>query len=402
MDLSKVNLSERMRLVDIDTLSDHPENYNEHPEEQVDALGDSLDEFHQVKNIVVWNGVILAGHGLVMSARKKGIKEVWVVDVGDIWDEDKAARFLAADNPLAEMSKTNYVKLKALMDKRGKDIPGFTPDFIKEVMAKSASLFEKEEGGLYKDKERGDNGEGKGDASQLPRLYEVELGQIWQIGPHRLLCGDCRDSELVEALLDGHPIENLYGHHDPPYGKSVVTDGRLGNSDYLEHGEYEPVIGDDEDYDPSVIFKYAPENIIWGANYFSSKLPDRNSWIVWDKTGGKEWEDSSYSAAELAWTSIGSTMRLYHHLWRGLIKEGLQEKRVHPNQKPSDLIARILSDVFEDTTRVILEFYGGSGSTMIACQSIGRVCYMSELSPEYCETILTRMRKFNLEIRRVI
>ena len=379
----------------------HPENPNTHPDFQLVELAESLNEFEQVKNVVVWRGYFLAGHGLAESAKKSNRTHLFAVDVSD-WDEEKAIKFMISDNRLPELSEIDSTKLDFLFKNRVQSkVPGVSEDYLAEI----AQLSKKKEIEIEKEKESsGDSG-----TSSLPEVENlaqdmgVELGQIWQIGNHRLLCGDCRDDSLMIRFIDGY--SSFYGMHDPPYGIESVKDNKFGSGKgkaIAGYVNYNPVYGDDEPYDPSVIFKYTQDNIIWGANYFSSKLPDTKSWIVWDKTGGREWndEDLDYSLAELAWTSFNKQIRVYKHLWIGMVKEGEEasEKRIHPNQKPYSMISRIALDYFEDVTRPILDFYAGSGTTMIACEIAGLKCFSVEVVPDYVAVTLSRMReKFNIE-----
>lgn len=132
--------------------------------------------------------------------------------------------------------------------------------------------------------------------------------------------------------------------------------------------------------------------IIWGGNNFASGLPDNSHWIVWYKN----MPDNDFSGAELAWTSIDKkTVKVYTHTWAGMTRAGNRKdelsKRVHPTQKPVGLFADILNDYGPAS---VLDLFGGSGSTLIACEKTNRKCFMMELDPHYCDVILTRWEKY--------
>ena len=134
------------------------------------------------------------------------------------------------------------------------------------------------------------------------------------------------------------------------------------------------------------------KQIIFGGNYFTDFLPPSRCWIVWDKQN-----TGNFADAELAWTSFDKGVKLYHFLWNGLCREGSREvegkTRVHPTQKPVGMLADILKDFSEENDSV-LDCFGGSGSTLIACEQLNRKCYMCELDPKYVDVIIQRWENF--------
>jgi DNA modification methylase len=115
-------------------------------------------------------------------------------------------------------------------------------------------------------------------------------------------------------------------------------------------------------------------------------------WLIWDKQN-----TGNFADAELAWTSFDKSVKLYHFMWNGLVREGDRkaegERRIHPTQKPVGLIAHILND-FTKEKNAILDCFGGSGSTLIACEQLNRKCFMMELEPKYIDVIIARWEKF--------
>lgn len=238
----------------------------------------------------------------------------------------------------------------------------------------------------------------------------TKLGDMYQLGEHRLICGDCTDVTVIDRLMDGEKAELLLT--DPPYGIEIVAvNNKVGGDKPITikgavHGggknrviqksnEYSPIIGDDTTETAMANYEVAltrtDNQIIFGGNYFTDFLPPLRCWIVWDKQNSGNFAD-----AELAWTSFDKGVKLYHFMWNGLAREGSRKvegkKRVHPTQKPVGMLGEILKD-FSEEGNSILDCFGGSGSTMIACEQLNRKCFMCELDPHYCDVIIDRWEK---------
>jgi len=232
-------------------------------------------------------------------------------------------------------------------------------------------------------------------ADELREQWETELGQLWRLPSrtpgheHRLICGDCTDAAVVEKVMGGNAIDLILT--DPPYGINVVQKdtGTIGASKWADVNFYAPVEGDDRPYDPTYILGLDGNKIIFGGNYFASKLPDSRCWIVWDKNNTGNY----FADAELAWTSFETSVRLYKHTWNGLVREGERrlegKRRIHPTQKPVGLFMSILSD-YSDAEDIVSDFYSGSGTTIIAAENLSRQCRAVEISPAYVAVALQR------------
>ena len=174
--------------------------------------------------------------------------------------------------------------------------------------------------------------------------------------------------------------------------------GTVGVPGVVQAKRYKPILNDDKPYDPTILLELNVDSIIWGANNFASKLPDSPKWLVWYKKPMDNANNDNFSDVELAWTNIkGKMCKMYHYLWSGLLREGNRKmelkERVHPTQKPVGLLINILND-YSDINNNILDLYGGSGSTLIACEETNRNCYMMELDPYYCQVIINRWEEF--------
>ena len=159
---------------------------------------------------------------------------------------------------------------------------------------------------------------------------------------------------------------------------------------------YREIIGDDStetarlSYD--ILAKNSKNQIIFGGNYFTDFLSPKPCWCVWDKQN-----TGNFADVELAWTSFDIGAKLYTFMWNGLARKGDRKSegktRVHPTQKPVGMLEEIIKD-FTDDGASVLDTFGGSGSTLIACEKTGRRCFMSELSAEYCDVIRKRWAEF--------
>ena len=389
---------ESMNIVNMPTgdLIPYENNTKIHPPEQVDHIANSIKRFGWQQPIVVdRNNVVIIGHGRLLAAKQMGLQEVPVVYANDLSEEDVQALRLA-DNKLNE-SPWDFGKLEqelAELEIAGIDMTQFGFDDIDDV--DEQSVVEDE-------------------APEPPEEPVAKLGDIWQLGRHRLMCGDSTSKEDIAQLMNGEKAKLLLT--DPPYGISVVSidkkvggdkpfgskgkvgDGKKGKNKILDCNEYAPIIGDDTtdtaraSYDVAII---CTENqIIFGGNYFTDFLQPSRCWIVWDKQN-----TGNFADAELAWTSFDKGVRLYHFLWNGLCREGSREvegkTRVHPTQKPVGMLADILKD-FSEENDSILDTFGGSGSTLIACEQLNRTCYMMELDPHYVDVIIERWQNLTGE-----
>jgi DNA modification methylase len=222
------------------------------------------------------------------------------------------------------------------------------------------------------------------------------LGDLYEIGEHRLLCGDSTDSDQVAKLMNGEKADMVFT--DPPYGIKVVKSEMVGaNFGVAKKGKYSEVIADDttetakEFYDTCISLGMN-DFIIWGGNYFTDFLPFSDGWLIWNKRAGTDIRNT-FADGEMAWCSFHTPIRIYDQLWNGMIREGEKDKRVHPTQKP----IRMLSEVITDHIKGDLIFDGflGSGSIMVASHQLKRKCYGMELDPKYCDVIVKRMIKLD-------
>ena len=342
-----------------------------------DRLVKSIKDFPEMLEkrpiIIDENYMVLGGNMRLKACKKAGLKEIWIDQVLD-WSEEKKNEFIIKDNSgFGEWDwdiLLNEWEAKDLYD-WGLDIPEIPLEDI-----------EAEE----------DNYEEPDDLQ-----VDVVLGDLIEIGQHRLLCGDSTDSDQVSKLMNGEKADMVFT--DPPY--NVAFNGRSGKFDVIKNDD----ISQDEF-----------ENLI---NGFVSilKILKPNNYYVWCnwKFYGLLQSKLQFKAC-LVWAKnvfgLGRGYRHQHEfcLFNGKLDDGINNESdlweikkdsnyQHPTQKPIALAERALKNHKKDKT--IVDLFLGSGSTMVAAHQLKRKCFGMELDPKYCQVIIDRMQKLDpdLEIK---
>lgn len=355
----------------------------------VNAIRESVRRFGQYRALVVRDTgdalVILAGNHTrdALDAEGHAAARCEVLTCTD----DEARRIALADNRLAELGGYDDADLAALLAALDGDYDGTgwtQADY-------DALLGEEPESRTDPD-----------DVPEPPAEPVTRPGDLWLLGPHRLLCGDAADIGAHDLLLAGDRPAMLM--MDPPYGMRLDTDfstikgsmRSIGRSQGTRGNRYEHVIGDHDDYDPQQViglYEDVPEQFWWGADYYAERIPDRTdgSWLVWDKRKESQ-ADAIGSEFELCWSRQKHKRRMLRHEWFGFLSsESAAEarNRVHPTQKPVALYADILTQ-WGKSGGLVLDTYAGSGTTVIACHKAGILAAVMELSPAYCDVICQR------------
>jgi len=385
-------------------------------DKKIMKLAKSLLRFGIVNNLQVWidekeNVFCFDAHH-----RKKAL--ALLAEIGLEIPRLPATRCLAA-------TKTEAKKLLILKESRTSWIDSeVVADYLREVnlsyetVSSTIDLPEftwEEVLDAEEDKEKDD-----GRDNQTPEIPEescLKVGDLIELGDHRLLCGDSTAAEQVQRLMNGQQVDMVFT--DPPYGIDVVQSnqvggggdpnnggyafggvkntGRIGGGNIRPSKVYRKIEGDQTTEIAESFYKCCLDlgfdNIIlWGGNYFTDFLPPSRCWVIWDKemTG-------NFSQAEMAWTSFTKGgVKIFKFLWNGLSREGKRKEelksRVHPTQKPVGLFSNIFKDF--DDFKTIYDGFLGSGSTLMACEKTGRKCFGMEIDPLYCQVIVQRWCDF--------
>jgi len=229
-------------------------------------------------------------------------------------------------------------------------------------------------------------------AEELQEKWCVETGQLWQLGEHRLICGDCTDADVVERVMGGERYAIV---SDPPYGISVDTSWLSVLN--VKHGKPpnksdDLLLNDDGDLDLSWIYKNK-EWLVFGFPYIARK-ENYTGLLVWDKRGVGG-EDGLGNPVEVAASNSFSGYRLKRHVWAGYIKEAGEEREPHPTQKPIGILEDAICLVKNE---IILDPFLGSGTTIIACERLSRQCRAVEISPAYVAVALERWHEYTGEM----
>ena len=345
-------------------------NSRTHSDDQVSQIAASIKEFGWTNPILV-NGdnSIIAGHGRLMAARKLKMDEVPTIELDYLTDVQRKA-LIIADNKLALNSDWDLGLLSLELEElQGLDFDlnliGFSDDEL-------AKLLEPEQV------------DGLTDEDAVPDVPDEPItkpGDIYQLGKHRLMCGDSTSIDDVDKLMIGVYPDLI--HTDPPYGMNAVSKSSVLKDNYGTDimGDDNPDVAKDAFNLINGLYPNAKQ-IWWGANYYCSVLPDSECWLVWDKNNG----GSDQTDCELAWANFRSVVRQF-------TQASEKTNRVHPTQKPVSLMEWIIKR-FNVSAKTIADYFGGSGSTLIAAEKHGLQAFIMEFDPKFCDVIVKRWEEF--------
>ena len=363
-------------------------------EAAIAKVAGSIKEFGFRQPIVVDSEmVVIAGHTRLEAARSLGIANV-PVHIAEGLSKSQIKAYRIADNRVAQEAEWDLDLLKIeLSELRDEEFDlsetGFDEDELNDLLAEAVA-------------------EGLTDEDAVPEPPEEPItkpGDIWILGKHRLMCGDSTSVDAVDRLMNGDKADMVFT--DPPYGMRLDTDyssikgsakAKIKN---LGGKKYDRIIGDHDDFSPELInavfscFDYCGEIFLWGADYYAELLPEKNdgSWIVWDKRGGEDADKIVGSCFELCWSKSKHKREIARVKWMGAFGHADARNRVHPSQKPLALCEWFF-ERWGNAGDAVADLFGGSGSTLIACEKTGRSCRMMELDPKYCDVIVKRWEEF--------
>lgn len=203
---------------------------------------------------------------------------------------------------------------------------------------------------------------------------------------------DCRD------VLPGLREMPALVLADPPYGINYKHGkGPTKNGKHYNRGHLPPIEGDKEPYDPKPILNVGVPSIIWGANHFANKLPASPAWYIWDKRDGISSNDNS--DCELAWVNFGGSIRVFRHVWNGIIRASENgDRHLHSTQKPVALMRWCLLRANLQPDALVVDPYMGSGPIAKACKELGYRYIGCELVEQYCEITALGLQQEVMEL----
>ena len=341
----------------VSTLKPYEKNARKHGVKDVDAIVESIKYAGFNDPIGVWgpDNLIVEGHGRLLAAKKLGLKVVPCIRLDHLTDEQRRA-YALAHNKTADLSDWDFSLLDTELEgieEIDMSLFGFDLDCIDDEPDIQEDDFDEEP----------------------PAEPISQPGYIYQLGRHRLMCGDSTDASCVERLMDGIKADMVMT--DPPYG---IDAARMqmgsGDNDYYRGDTW-----DHERVSLDNVLALSDKVCIWGGNYYADILPVSNDWLVFVKTNVPK----SFSQCELAWSNFGCKAQYFEYAWHG-------EKKLHITMKPLSVIAWAIQQLKENAP-VVLDPFGGSGTTMIACEQLGRTCYMMEKEPKYIDVIIKRFEE---------
>ena len=385
-----MNKVSEMNLVDVDKLIPYVNNARTHSKEQINKLRASIREFGFINPVIIDRDYnVIAGHGRILASQEEGIDKVPCVFVDYLTDAQKKA-YIIADNRMALDADWDEELLKIEIESLKDE--DFDLSFTGFDESELLDLF-------------GDDSKGKVEddnfdlSSALEKASFVEKGDVWTVGKHRLMCGDATSKEDVQILM-GDTKGNLI-LTDPPYGVSFKSSSGLTiENDSMKNDEFYNFL--------LSAFKNMADHLEKGGSAYvfhadTEGLNFRKAFVDsgFHLAGCCIWVNNSLvlGRSDYQWQHepvLYGFMQNGKHRWYSDRKQTTiwnfdkpKKNSNHPTSKPLDLLSYPISNSTQENA-VVIDTFGGSGSTLIACEKINRICYTMELDEKYASVILRR------------
>ena len=372
----------KIEKININEINEYSGNVKEHPEWQIEQIKNSIQEFGFNDPIAIdEKGIIIEGHGRYLALKELGYAEVEVIRLNHLTEEQKTA-YAIAHNKLTMNTEFDIEKLQYDLDLLGFDeaeLEEITEDGIEEAEEDGIEIIE--------------------DDLEIaePENVVIKMGDLIELGKHRVMCGDSINLEDIKKLTNERKINMVFT--DPPYGYKYQSNKRIKSD------KFNIITNDDK------ILNFMPiiKKICNGFVFVCASWKNIKEWIglfeeyfeltniiVWNKGGGGmgDLKHTFATDYELILCSSGSseiTGKRIGSVWT--VAKDASTNYVHPTQKPIKLSAISIENTTKENERV-LDLFGGSGSTLIACEQLKRKAYLMELEPKWVQTIIERYLKF--------
>lgn len=371
-----LNGAMEIEILNINELSPYENNSRTHSDTQIDLIISSIKEFGFTNPVLIDkdNGII-AGHGRVTAAKKLGLEQVPCIRLSDLTEEKKRA-YVIADNQIALLSewdeKLLSIELSYLSDMDFKlELLGFSSDEISLMMSQKITP------GLTDEDER----------PEIPEHPVNKLGDIWLCGNHRVMCGDSTSIDAVEKLMDGKKAD--LGFCDPPYNLGYEYNSYDDNKSDKEYYEFSHA------WFSNLIINTDRQIVTLGTNNITimSNLGKVSGVACWVK---KNWITSCHIAKLQQWEPIffyGDYTKLKRTSDLFEINRVIQKDVGDSHTCPKQII--LIEDIFSHySINSVLDLFGGSGTSIIACEKTNRINFSMELDEKYCDVIVKRWQDY--------
>ncbi len=363
--------------IKIADLKPYKDNAKKHPQKQIDLLKSNILKFGFTTPVLIdKDNTIIAGHGRLLAMKSLGKETVPCVVMGTLTEEEVKALRLA-DNRIAEMGEWDMdLVIAELKDISAPllDLTGFSSDLI--ITPEEAD----------------------DEVPEVPQEPQSVLGDLYELGGHRVLCGDSAKLEDVQKLMDGKKSDMVFT--DPPYGINYQSNMRTKSEKFKELKNDDQILTDWIPlawmFTKGFIFIWTTWKVLPQWIEETKILSNMSNMVIWHKGGGgigdlKKTFSTDYEIALVFNNGFSLKGKRIGSVW-SVGKDGAASYQ-HPTQKPVELAVRALVSVTEEKESV-LDLFLGSGSTLIAAQKTKRICYGMELDPKYVDVIVSRYCKY--------
>ena len=368
----------KVEYVDIDTIKPYKNNAKLHPKEQIEQIKKSIENFGMNDPVGIWNNEIVEGHGRILACKELGYKQIPVIKLDHLTDEERKS-YIIAHNKLTMNSDFDIDVLRTELENLKEldfdlELTGFNVDELDDIFQ-----VEEEQEIIEDDFD-----------IEPPEEPKAKLGDIYQLGNHRLMCGDSTSKEDIAKLMNSVKADMVFT--DPPYNiaysgikdKRTIENDKMSDEDFVGFLE-KSIMKCDTAY---VCCSWQYEHLFKKAMTNIGMQP--KAMIIWNKVNPAQHLDKYFKQHEIIfyYGKFGGEKTIRGDIWE--CKR--QKNTVHPTMKPIELIAMALGD--NKDKEIVYDGFGGSGSTLIACEQLNRKCYMMELDPKYVDVIIQRWENF--------
>lgn len=385
----------KIEYVDINTLKEYEKNAKLHPQEQIEQIKKSIQEFNMIDPIGVWkDNSIIEGNGRYKACMQLGIKEVPIIRLDHLSDEERKAYTLAHN----KLTMNSDFDLDILNDELDDILNIDMSDFGFDI-----DFEDEEEKEIIED-----------EVPEVPEEPKAKLGDIYQLGNHRLMCGDSTSEEDVAKLMNGVKADMVFT--DPPYNVNYQEkekrllkyrpNERVQNNQNIKIENDN--LGNDFKNFCNKLAKIIKKNTI-GCVYICGAV-GKDGRILFT-----EFDNELHNSTTIIWNKNhfvlgdGKYQNNYEPIWFGWVENGKMfcddrtlinvwnidkpmKSELHPTMKPIELCSTAIKH--NSKSEIVLDLFGGSGSTLIACEQLNRKCYMMELDEHYIDVIIQRWENF--------